>query len=90
MPVKLHRASPPSVIDAFEALAKALIRFLQGLRSKIGARRLILLIPVEEVAGDMTEAPADRCKTWQRAARQLGDPFLGVPDAQAGETRHEK
>jgi hypothetical protein len=73
-------------IDAFEALAKALVRFLQGLRSKIGARRLILLIPVEEVAGDMTEPPADRCKTWQRAARQLGDPFLGVPDAQAGDT----
>lgn len=70
-------------VDAFEALAKALIRFLQGLRAKVGARRLILLIPAEEVAGDMMEPPADQRETWQRAARQLGDPFLGVPDAQA-------
>jgi hypothetical protein len=69
-------------VDAFEALAKALIRFLQGLRGKVGAQRLILLIPVEEVAGEIRNPPADRRETWQRAARHCGDPFLGVPDAQ--------
>jgi hypothetical protein len=77
-------------LDAFEALGKALVRFLEGLRSKVGAQRLILLVPVEEASGAMIEALTHHREMWQRAARQLGDPFLGVPEVQVEEARHGK
>lgn len=74
------------MVDAFETLQKALIRFLIGVRQHVAAERLIIILPLLE-SGAYLDFPssADQRAYWHKATQALGDPFLG---AEMGELTH--
>jgi hypothetical protein len=67
------------VVDAFETLQKALIRFVRGLRESVARQRQIVLLPTEEQGGRLAPpAGAAQRAYWRGAAQSLGDAFLGA------------
>ena len=72
------------LVDAFETLQKALIRFLSGLRQYLTPERLIVILPVQEsVSGLALPSRPEERAYWRKYAEQLGDPFLGAEVAGA-------
>lgn len=67
------------IVDSFETLQKALIRFVSGLRESVARQRQIVLLPTEERGGRLA-SPAGVAQRayWRGAAQSLGDAFLGA------------
>lgn len=67
------------LVDAFETLQKALIRYLAGLRQQLPTERLIVILPVREQGGRLElPASAEQKAYWHKATQALADPFLGA------------
>jgi hypothetical protein len=77
---RLPAAGPIYIlVDSFETLQKALIRFVRGLRESVARQRQIVLLPTEERSGRLAPpAGAAQRAYWRGAAQSLGDAFLGA------------
>ena len=67
------------IVEAWEAPAKAIKRFITGLRSRLGPKRPFLVVPVELQQGQLAVVTQGRdVHTWRTHIARMGDPWTGV------------